>query len=641
MDLYTLLMSYAHKHRSPRINIAEFVKTLTELANWKADVQPEWRDWTVGVRPKVLAGIGELVNSGKCSLEMEGKIPVRILLLNFYPELLKTAYENPDGRAAGLPFPNQKSMGVRIPQDQLRVMDILALEEYMKSPQETELPILDIRFPDSYGNALILAPQLPQGILEVSMLKVQRYMQNSTNKDFYISRLKSQLAGKEIILRNTMDRLEEQPGDCIDQIKAAGEFACLFWPTFANQIRLELAENALKNNGLSPLEQAAQQAVYFIQFFVGYYYSKANRDREREAALTELAANLTKPPYYFTMMDILDFKDSHSRLLANRYKQEDLDAFIRDKTAFPTAEGEAAEALPEMFMFSNISFEQIFIRTDKIFLVVAKFVEEARIKVRKNIEERWLSILQEYQSEPAMENDQEFDRLLDRCTRQLTPMLMCFLRDKKLSLIRDEMEITSEGSKDRIRLYNDSGKMSPLTTLLRLNRKDLLAKLKSRLPFWYTNPVLFRIIVFFKNLRKSKRHKSHSGSAEKSAAFPAAERSSSPQTLAGIAQTYLRDNIPDGYTLESYLHEMEDRWRKVVSRDSRDQMVKDVQDTIKKKMRSIIDVWGVRQPNANTIGDIADSIIHETQAIQDLDGTNAVRSYVSIYISSLLKNWKK
>jgi hypothetical protein len=48
----------------------------------------------------------------------------------------------------------------------------------------------------------------------------------------------------------------------------------------------------------------------------------------------------------------------------------------------------------------------------------------------------------------------------------------------------------------------------------------------------------------------------------------------------------------------------------------------------------------VQQITANTISDIADTIIQETPALQELDTKDAVHSYVSLYLSFLLKNPK-
>ncbi|GHV88145.1 hypothetical protein AGMMS50267_05050 [Spirochaetia bacterium] len=639
-DLYTILISYANKHHSPVINIDHFVEFLEKFAKWNASDRPEWTKWTVGANAKIWSEIHELVNSGKCALETDGRNPGRVVMLDFYSDLLKRIYENVDSTAE-IPFPDEKTLGIVIPREQIRTMQISDLEDYMKSPQQSDLPILEIKFPNDYGSALFLAAHFPMRVLEAAILKIRSYMRSHNNKDYYLSRLNSQLAGKGAMLKDFMNQIEVRPMECITHIEAAEEFICLVWPYFGTQIKLELE----KKSELLSLDVAVLQSIFFIEFFVGYCRSRANLEKARDQALMEVVAKLSTPPYYHTIQDILAFTDSRGRLLANQYKQEDMEKLITGRTAITGGAlmDEAGEdALPELLIFRNTSGEQVFIPKDKVFPVVSKFVEEARVQVRQSISTRWFQRLKDYQHEPAMDYDRDFERMLEKYAGQIVPMLMCFIKDKKIFLVQEELERAVGGFKESVRIYDPSGKVFPMSNLLLLNRKKLLADTKLLLPFWYTIPVIVSLMAFFKKLgRKKPAKKAKPGSAETLETPPFAENQSSGQTLKGVAKTYLDDHVPEGHTLETYLEEMESRWRKILSEDARAQMVKDIRLTIKKKMNAIIDAWGIRQITAHTIDDMADSIVQELPSLQDLDSKDAIHSYVSLYLSFLLKNSKK
>jgi hypothetical protein len=180
-----------------------------------------------------------------------------------------------------------------------------------------------------------------------------------------------------------------------------------------------------------------------------------------------------------------------------------------------------------------------------------------------------------------------------------------------------------------------------MSTLLLINRQGLLTDTKLRLPFWYSIRIIFSIISVFKNLGKKRlKKKSKPALADNLNTPPLEEIASPAPALKSAAQTYLNNHIPEGHTPESYLEEMESRWQKILPGDARNQMVKDIRITIKKRMNKMVEFWGVRQINANTISDIADTIIQETPALQGLDTEDAVHSYVSLYLSFLLKNPK-
>jgi hypothetical protein len=506
------------------------------------------------------------------------------------------------------------------------------MDDYMKHPQEANLPVLKIVFAETLGSALALASHVPQRILDASLVKLSGFMKIQHNRDYFFSRLCTQLQGKEPSIRDMLFMIELKPLECLSSIKDAGEFACLFWPYFCSLIRMELK----KKNEFISSDIAALQAACVIEFFIGYFRSVTSHERERELALKEIESKIELAPYAYTLKDIMKFADANGRPLTDKYGQKDLEDFINKRSFFEG--GIEGANLPSLLIFHNRFDEQVFISKKKVFTLLTKQLGEARSQIKRAISERWSKFIKDFRSEPAMENDKDFEKLINQYTAQLAPSLMMILDDKKVFLVQEDLSQAQGGILDNNRVYDASGVPVPLTILLMMNRKDLITDVKILLPFWYSIPILSSIIAFFKRMGRDKKPKNQKHHEEAETPERESTRISGPQgqDLKRAALDYLVKTVPAEHSLDSYLKELENKWRKIMDADVKKQLVADVHSQIKRKLKPIVDARGNRKATAETIEEIADSIIMVSPALSELNNSEKIHTYVALYLTKLL-----
>ncbi|MDR0452769.1 MAG: hypothetical protein LBH15_06970 [Treponema sp.] len=632
-DLYTILLSYAHKRHSPEIDIDSFILFLEKYANHYAPERPEWKKWTSDASVKFWAEMSPLADKGKCRL-ISGGSGGRVLMLDFYFEAVNKAYENPDALAE-LPFPDEQTLGIRIPPDQVRELDVTTeLGEYMEHPQESDIPLLKIAFSESLGSALVLASYVPRRILEISVLKTSAFLKIEHNAEFFFVRLAGQFAGKEPLLRNILAQIELKPKECFAHIETAGEFACLFWPLFCSLIRTELKKKA----EFTALDISVLQSTYIIEFFVSYYRSIMARKRDLEMAMKEIELRIERPPYAYSLKDIMKFPDATGRPLTDFYSQKDLDNFLNERTLMGR-NPDPGKQLPPLLIFRNRFNEQIFVSKAKVFPMITKLIGEARPQVQKALRNRWSKLVREFEDEASMESDKDFEKLVAYYAQQFAPSLMMLLDDKKLFLVQEELAASQGGILDYNKIYQADGTLVPLSELLMLKRKDTLTDVKIMLPFWYSIPVISSIIAFFKHLRHStgKKRKAPQEQEIPDKETPIIHSATLAQEIKRVALDYQMRMLPPGKSLAQQLSEMEDHWRKVMDSEAKKQLVRDVHTQIKRKLKPILDARGNRKITPQAIDEMADSVIMVSPALTELNNSDKIHNYVALYIANLLK----
>jgi hypothetical protein len=627
-DLYSILMSYANNHHSPYIDIDIFTAFLDKHAKRSAEDAPEWRKWTNDLTAKFWSELSQLVENEKCALLNE-KDKNRVFMTDFYIEQVQRAYANPDA-AADQPFADEKSLELSLPPDLTRSLPVgEELESYLAEPQDTLLPIIKIVFPEDFGSALVLAAMIPGQLLEAALSKLRNYLRNHQNRDFYQRKLNPQFSGREILVKGALDQLEAQPLGCIPDMESAGEFSALFWTCFCGLVRSEIKRKTEFLSG----EIAAVQSAYLIEVCIDFFKTRSLKAKERELALKDLESRFNRPPYLYTLEEIIKFTSSKGTPLLGQYSEEDLESFIRIKTTETNA-----QELPELIIVHGKKNEQYFIRKDKILPLCTRLLNEARPQIRKGITNRWIAMLREFRREPAMERETEFEKLAARYTVQCAPILSGLLGNQKLFLIYDELERSQEALPHTARFFF-KGQLLPMTTLLLLKRKDLLVDARIALPFWYSLPFLPKIIGFFMSLGKKTAKAApppEEGDPREAESAAEGEAKSLGMALKAAAQKYENEMVPTGFTLDSYLEELEGRWHKILNKEEQKNLVEDVKALIRDKLRKILRLRTYGKINTGTIDRIAEAIILETPSLRQLDDPEALQLYIRLYVTKAL-----
>jgi len=636
-ELYPLLKAYSKKNKSPYIEIDTFLEYLEKYASRKAQEQAEWKKWIGNKSVQFWSELSALVEDDKCML-VEDDSGGRVYMPLYYADLLREIYNDPD-KICDMPFPSEESLGVTIPDNQLKIINLKAdMRKFLDSPDDSQPPdevqksdaaqIIKLIFPEGCGSALLLPAMIPRKLMEVVMLKLRHYLGARGNKEFALHKLTPQFPGTEQYLRDTLDQVIVRPNECVNSLERAGDFTFLFWNHFCYLVKNDIKK---RDETLSE-DMAAIQSAHIIETFNGFYRAREVKSREREIAFRNLELRMAKLPGFFTRDEIAKFTTDKGEPLLGMYSAHELDNYIKKMTT-----ESKDNMLPEWLVLNGKEGIQWYIKKDKYLSVCVKQLIDTRPLVKKELARRWKKLLKTFQKEAAMEKDSEFENLLGSYTTTFNAPLAAMLRDQKLQWIFDEMGSAPGGIPPALRIFK-ADRLLPLSTLYSIRRRDMLADAKMLLPFWYTFPVISSIAAFFHRLTQNRNKKPDSESSEIEETPEAG--TNAIHDLRGIAETIKSELIPQGQTLEAYMDELENRWNRLIGEQARQNLTQDVQSLVRDHARKMIKVHKTKKISRESIHESVHRIIDGTSALRGLSNQDSLCLYMELYMAQLLSNIK-
>jgi hypothetical protein len=649
-DLYYILKAYANKKNSPYINIEEFISFLESYSARKAPEQPEWTKWTGETAVKFWSEMAGLVENERCIL-MADTPEGRIYMPHLYVDLLKEAYHSIDD-TADLPFPDEESLHITIPEDQMQILNLESdMGPFFEGPRDSRgLPvslqknvpdkgpepanthplIMRLIFPDGYGSALILAPMIPQRLMESALLKIRHYLRAHSNREYALHKLSPPLQGKEKQLREILDQISVRPLDCLTAMESFGDFAWLFWAHFCALVKNDIK----KKKEILAEDLAALQAIFVTEICNGFYKARAVKQREREIAFRSLELRMEKPPYYYTIEEIRQFTNDKGVLLTSLYSPEELTTYLKKRV---TEAGD--HDLPDWLIFQGKKSERRYIKKEKLLPLCSKLINETRPLIQKEIIKRWVNLVRNFQSESAMEKDAAFDKLLEACTAALSPVLKALLEEPKLFFVHEEMKGSQKVIPASFRFFQGD-KLIPLHDLYDIHRKDTLNEARLLLPFWYSIPILASLIAFFKRLRKRKAVPQKTDE-EIVLAEEAGSENREAKDIQNIARNIADELVPPGQSLDEYLADLETRWSRLLDKQARQNLIEDVNALVRDRLRHTLRLHKKRKISREGLGGIAANLVSEIPALRSLSAQDSLRLYLELYMVKLLLTFKR
>jgi hypothetical protein len=334
------------------------------------------------------------------------------------------------------------------------------------------------------------------------------------------------------------------------------------------------------------------------------------------------------------MDTILKFTNSKGVPLLGLYSQEDLQHWLEGRIRAATS-----DTLPEILLITGPADAKRYIKKAHYFPFSVKLLNEARPVIREAVKDRWNGIIKGYNSELAMGKDEDFERLLQRLVGELAPELMAVLVDKKLYLACDELEQAQGFIPENSRIFLHGGALLPLSTILQMKRKEVLAEAKSLLPFWYSIPLFVFLVTFYnklKNLRFRKKEKA------KTQIFGgrAAENGSQEQEIAEAGRRLESEMVPSGEEIDLYLGRLENRWNTLLSKQAREDLSTDVRTLVRDRLRQALHGQRHIMVTRDSLEKLAKRIAEENSALRELNNQENLRQFIALYMVKLLLQGK-
>jgi hypothetical protein len=628
VDLYDIMRAYSNKNGSPYINIDTFIAFMSKYAARLAAAQPEWVEWISETSLKFWDAMGEYTESGRCVL-LTDTPQGRVYMPYYLVDKLKEAYRDLD-ESADAPFPNEDYFKVDLPPDQVQMLSLeMDLVSFFDKPSTDFLPLVKLVFPENSLSALILAPMIPHRLLEAAILKVRHYIKQHNNKEYFMHKLLPMFQGKEGSLREILDMLHTRPLDCLNSIEGGGETTYIFWASLCSFIKNDVRKKTERLSG----DVAILEGIFVVETCLNLYKTRVQRERERETALRTLDQLMDKPPYYFTQDQIIKFTDHKGMPLLGLYSEADLNEYIKKRVS-ESNEG----AIPEWLVVQAKSGEQYYLKKDKYLLLVTRLIIDTQGIVKQDLMGRWTTLLNDFKSEPAMESDAEFERLLAGLSAVANPLLVTFLEDKKLPWVYSEQERTQKVIPPPSRIF-DRGKLIPYSLLFLMKRKEMLVDAKLSLPFWYSIPILRSIIAFFSRLGKKKK-KSPPAVRKTGESIDLKDDTVNRDHFKEFANSVREmesQMVPIDKDIDSYLKELQNHWGQLLDPKAQHNLVEDVNALIRDNLRHSIRVWGKQRLSPASLQDLAQGIVNGNPTLRNINSRDALFLYMQIYMVKILK----
>jgi len=488
-DLYSILLDYALRQKSPKIALVAFQDKLTAKAKHKALKHPVWKDWATRPHEKFQNGLEQLLNEKKITVETE-ETTEYIYIPAYFLELIKEQWASFTENIGGL-FPNSDSFENAIPKNLVRNVDFI--EEFpalMAETPEYDLSILNIIFPNNAGTVLASQSIAANRFLESAILKLNNFFREEEIFQYFFSKIQDKVPALINQVNNVLKMIVSYPNDCIIEIKNGNENLLIAWTTLCNVIIEYLSDIELKTDD----DTAILQSAYIVNTFAVHYRDIAFHEDGTEQYIAVLNENLSKSPYIYSKTMVEKFIDANGRLLIEKYSKSLLAKTLKKMT---TTHANSSQ-LPDLLTFFDKINDSWFVQKEKVYPCFSILVNQFKDTARNIVLARWKELLRNYDDENAMRSDKDFETLIIETAKAKKYLLASIYGNTKFALAKNELQYDTDNQNLVINYFGERGQLLPLYKILRLDRRGIRNKVLSELPFWYSIPLLFSIIRFFK-----------------------------------------------------------------------------------------------------------------------------------------------
>jgi hypothetical protein len=632
IDIYQIVRTFSHRNNLSEIDYKTFVQALQRQARQADQSNPVFRDLAINPDSVLVPRLLKVAGEKKLALEMVGEEISKIVLPEYYATVFFQEYrrmdENPE-----VPFPDEESLKMIVPSDWIQAISVEAdLGTISESLEERKVPLYRILFADGIKPCVIPSAFVPAKLIEYAVLKVRTYLRRGGNKEYLYNKLLYAFASKEQTLKETFSLILTRPYEAIEELrKSSSDFTFSFWAYLSSHLRKDLDKKTEK----TPEDVSIFQATVICEFYANHYKGRAQRVLDLDLAYKALAASLRKPPFHYSLDEIVLFKDSKGAPLLGKYSREELESWLREATTSANS-----GLLPDLLIVATGKGRRSYIAKDKVLILALRLVGEARGEVRTRMINEWKRLLEEFRSTPAMEDDQAYRRELAGLVEERVPLLDALLKDRLLPLVYDEVSGKNEGPAELERFFY-RGDLIPLEELLELPRKTMLVDARMLLPFWYSVPILAAFARLFRRRKRPAAPKPVKVEPQKTGKVVAPPSTTTYTArdrkleFARAASQVSKVLVPAELSVEEYLRELEGRWNTQLNHDSKANLTEDVNSLVRDYLRGVLRTMKASGFTTERVKSLAASLA-DTPALLKIKNHTALEQYIQVYMLKVL-----
>ncbi len=658
---FLLLKAFAKTYKKIHFDFPTFVKFTSAYLEQYGNRFKELKIITSNPKALLFKSLEDLEKKHKVSLAYKGAAIESIYFPLYAVLLLQKAYEDIE-RNPEAPFPTDETLGVTVPSDLVASVDVPnGFNDLLKSKPSKTQSIIRLTFPSGIQSILIIPEILPRQLLDYALNKIRVYMSKAGNASFIQSRLRPAFRDHQVSMQTTLNNIVIKPSTAVSSIIEASDFSFRFWANFSNLLTREQSEKRDLLISESNLAQAA-----YILGVVNVYYRELVRNKatERAETLKSLDSELKRPPYAYTLKDLLNLRDKQGTPLIKPDDMERVTKFLSSKTR-PAKN----RMLPDLVIIRAGQGREYYIYKNQLPLVFVQKLRETAMQMRNYYLESWPEAIRNDEKPASMDDDNQF--LQDIRARLSTnyPLCNALLDYNLLNGVERETKIRPELLPEFNSCFNRRlRKLKPLNEILKLDRGELSKITKKQLRFWERYKVFRKLVALLfglfsssarrtgtvsrgqgqQTLRKGfvkiqtdedRRLEQAGLSTEAAARAPGAGGTTYTDKKAAYekAVQVLKEHfVGKGLNASTSLKELADKWNPLFDRKARENLIEDVNSMIRDYIRGLRKGFRIKPPNVERLEAIAQKLSQHS-AFERIKKRELFKHYIEIYMITLLE----
>lgn len=663
---YNLLRFYTLKSKSPTVEFTKFVPFVQRYAKKHEDDEPDLKAFDGNTDTVLSRDLEELRDKKRLELRYEDDRIAEIAFPRYYLDLVRNFYRDIEDQPE-IPFPDEPALGVDIPSTLVHSVSVkLDFAQVIKQQGAGKPQLLEFLFPDDVRELVATSDMLRESLLRLSVDKIRLYLSDRNNHHFVLQQLSKVFRQRELAVKEMLEGVLTRGSQALETITKPTEFSYPFWAHLANIIIQEYRPKEKKQ----PKEHSFCQAAYLIGYYSVYYKGIHQKKMGTQSALKKLEAHLRKPPYAYTLGDMLAYRDAKGIPITRMCEREDIVSFLKRRT-----QSDSPETLPELVRVVPNKERECYIYKGNIPRLYFHQVYNTSREMRQYYLNTWIRELNAYNETEPMRSDAAFARDVEARLRGTDPLLAALLNFRLLYLARQELTLKKEAAAELDRIIDPKGaKLVPAPEILGLDRREILHDAQLKVPLWKTFPGLKQIAAFFKRLftrrddrvtkvlgtvnerpERRRRVESSSRSGGTDHAAPQNGRSQRNRRSGGKrgprqatakqqremmkqhVENLTVEFIGEGGNLEATLEELAEKWNPLFDPEAKENLVSDVNALIRDYVRNVNRGLKLRAPDKARIKNLAEGL-SANAAFNEIRRRDLLREYIELYMVKLLND---
>ena len=649
-EIAAILASYARLINSPRLDYYQLLEYMKKVADKKGDAKLQ--RLVKNHIPDFVQVLNDLEREGKLTVLRSGGMVSAVEVGSYYGSALKGIYQAM-GEDPTIPFPDKDALKMELPPEGQVVVDVKQeLTSLLAREGKVEQELVRLNFPEGINHLYVPAGVVGKRLVELAVAKVGQYAQDQRNLGYLNSKLRSVLAGSEVALGNLMNDLVSRPGKAVQSLTEPNDFALKFWTHFASLVLQDLT----KKKDKSREDHAYCQSSYIIGYYVVYQRGVLQREKERTQDTKRLEVLLKRPPYAFSLEQILSLRDSKGVAFTRKHSREFVIDFLKERTR----ETEPGKLSP-IVRVRGPERKEYFIPRELIAPLFVNKVHEAAEDLRKQYVDMAVELIRNGSDLGPLAMDESFIVDLRSRIQESYHLLHALLNGDLLFLAREECPPEGTVAEDLLACFAAPRRLRPLEQVMKLDRKKLIRDARALLPLWYTIPIIRSLFMLLRRLFTGKKKGRGEvkeggdwveelrgeprrgettallGAGRPRAGRSAGARSATSQTAAFRKHVHglVKEFAGSEGQMSRSLAELAEKWNPLFDEAAKRNLVEDVNSYVRDFVRSLRKGFRVKPPDAARIRGLAEEFCGK-QALSEIRKKDYLRQYVEIYMIQLL-----